>query len=61
MPISVNLYDAAGRPSRNLYAANRRARVGQLATDSRSLAAGIYLGRLESARGSATRKLVLGR
>jgi hypothetical protein len=50
MPISVNLYDA-----------NRRARVGTLTMDSRSPAAGIYLGRLENARGSATRKLVIGR
>ena len=61
MPISVNLYDATGRMVRNLYAANDKARVGTLTMDTRSLAAGIYLARLETANGSATRKLVIDR
>jgi hypothetical protein len=61
MPISVNLYDATGRMVRNLYAANGKARVGTLTMDTRSLAAGIYLARLETAKGSATRKLVIDR
>jgi hypothetical protein len=61
MPISVNLYDATGRVVRNLYAANDKARVGTLTMDTRSLAAGIYLARLETAKGSATRKLVIDR
>jgi hypothetical protein len=61
MPISVNLYDATGRLARNLYTANDKARVGTLTMDSKSLAAGIYLVRLETAKGSATRKLVIDR
>ena len=61
MPISVNLYDATGRLIRNLYSANDKARVGTLTMDARSLAAGIYLARLETAKGSATRKLVIDR
>jgi hypothetical protein len=60
-PVSVNLFDATGRLVRNLYTANERARVGTLIMDTRSLAAGIYLVRLETAHGSATRKLVLDR
>jgi hypothetical protein len=61
MPVSVNLYDATGRMVRNLYAANDKARTGTLAMDARSLAAGIYMVRLETAGGSATRKLVIER
>ena len=61
MPISVNLYDATGRQVRNLYAANEMARVGTITVDTKSLAAGIYLARLETAKGSATRKLVIDR
>ena len=61
MPISVNLYDATGRLMRNLYTANDKARVGTLTMDTKSMAAGIYLVRLETARGSATRKLVIDR
>jgi hypothetical protein len=61
MPISVNLYDATGRLVRNLYTANDKARVGTLTVDTRSLAGGIYLARLETASGSATRKLVIDR
>jgi len=61
MPISVNLYDATGRLVRGLYTADGRARVGALTADTRSLAAGIYLVRLETAAGSATRKLVIQR
>ncbi len=61
MPISVNLYDATGRLVRNLYAANEMARAGTITVDTRSLAAGIYLARLETANGSATRKLVIDR
>ena len=61
MPVSVNLYDATGRMIRNLYTANDKARVGTLTADTRKLAAGIYLVRLETATGSATRKLVIDR
>jgi hypothetical protein len=61
MPISVNLYDATGRLVRNLYAANEKARVGTITVDTRSLAGGIYLARIETAKGSATRKLVIDR
>jgi hypothetical protein len=60
-PVSVNLYDATGRMMRNLYTANDRTRAGTLTMDARSLAAGIYLVRLETAKGSATRKLVINR
>jgi hypothetical protein len=60
-PVSVNLYDATGRMMRNLYTANDKARVGTLTMDTKSLAAGIYLVRLETAKGSATRKLVIDR
>jgi hypothetical protein len=59
--VAVNLYDATGRLKRNLYTANDRATVGTLTTDTKSLAAGIYLVRLETADGSATRKLVVDR
>lgn len=61
MPVSVNLYDATGRMMRNLYTANAEARVGTLTMDTKSLATGIYLVRLETAKGSATRKLVIDR
>jgi len=60
-PISVNLYDATGRLMRNLYTANGKARVGTLTVDTKSLPAGIYLARLETAKGSATRKLIIER
>jgi len=61
MPVSVNLYDATGRMVRNLYNANDEVRTGTLAMDAKVLAAGIYLVRLETATGSATRKLVVDR
>jgi len=61
LPLSVNLYDATGRLVRNLYATNDEARTGALNLDTRSLAAGIYLVRLETANASATRKLVIDR
>jgi hypothetical protein len=61
MPVSVDLYDATGRMVRNLYTANDNARAGTLVMDAKSLAAGIYLVRLETAKGSATRKLVIDR
>jgi hypothetical protein len=57
-PVSVNLYDATGRLLRNLYATDNT-RVGTLVLDTRSIAAGIYLLRLETKNGSATRKLVI--
>ncbi len=60
-PVAVNLYDATGKMMRHLYAANDKARVGTLTMDTRSLAAGIYLVRLETAEGSATRKVVVDR
>jgi hypothetical protein len=60
MPISVNLYDPE-RLLRNLYAADRGAREGTPAMDTKSLAAGIFLVRLETAKGSATRNLVIDR
>jgi len=40
--------------TRNLNTATDRARAGTLTMDTKSLAAGIYLVRLETARGSAT-------
>ena len=58
-PVSVSLYDASGRMVRNLYGANDGVRTGRLALDTRSLAVGIYLVRLETAGGSATRKVVI--
>jgi hypothetical protein len=61
IPFSVNLYDAVGRLMRNLYTANDRATAGTLTVDTRFLVAGIYLVRLETALGSATRKLVIDR
>ncbi len=61
MPVSVNLYDVTGRLMRNLYTANDRATAGTLTMDTRSLAAGIYVLRLETAEGSATRKVVIDR
>jgi hypothetical protein len=61
MPVSVNLYDATGRMVRNLYSAYDKTRVGTLTLDAKSLAAGIYLVRLETAKGSATRKVVIDR
>ncbi len=61
MPVSVNLYDATGRLLENLYTANDKARVGTLIADTRTLAAGIYLVRLETPKGAATRKLVINR
>ena len=60
-PVSVNLYDATGRVVRNLYTANDNARAGTLVMEAKSLAAGIYLVRLETGKGSATRKLVVDR
>jgi len=61
MSVAVNLYDATGRLKRNLYTANDRARVGTLTMDAKSLSAGIYLVRLETANGAATRKVVVDR
>jgi len=61
MPVSVNLYDATGRMVRNLCSADGRTRSGTFTVDTRSLAAGIYLVRLETAGGSVTRKVVIGR
>jgi len=61
MPVSINLYDATGRMVRNLYAANDKARTGTLTVDTKSMAAGIYLVRLETSQGSATHKLVIQR
>jgi len=61
MPVSVNLYDATGRMVRNLFAANDKPRVGVLNVDAKSLATGIYLVRLETPKGTATRKLVIDR
>jgi hypothetical protein len=46
---------------RNLLTANDRARVGTFKMDTKSLAAGIYLVRLETAKGSASGKLVIDR
>ncbi len=56
--VSVNLYDATGRLARNLYSASDGLE-GSVTLDARSLAAGIYLVRLETRDGAATRKLVL--
>jgi len=45
--------------TRNLNTATDRARAGTLTMDTKSLAAGIYLVRLETARGSATPRPVI--
>jgi hypothetical protein len=61
MPVKVDLYDATGRMVRNLLTADGGAEAGELALKTKSLAAGIYLVRLETPKGSATRKLVIDR
>jgi hypothetical protein len=60
-PLSIVLYDATGRAARTLYTADDNVRAGTLRLDARSLAAGIYLMRLETAGGSVTRKVVIDR
>jgi len=57
---SVDVFDATGRLVRNLYDAADGV-SGSAVLDTRYLAAGIYLVRLETQAGTATRKLVLGR
>lgn len=58
--VQVALYDATGRLVRNLYQADG-ARSGKVAVDLNSVAAGVYLVRLESPVGSATHKLTVNR
>ncbi|NPV14826.1 T9SS type A sorting domain-containing protein [candidate division WOR-3 bacterium] len=58
--VQLALYDATGRLVRNLYQADE-ARSGRVAVDLKSLAAGIYLVRLESPAGSTTHKLTVNR
>jgi hypothetical protein len=60
-PVSVNLYDATGRTVRNLYTADDSGRAGTVTMDAKTLAAGVYLVRLETAEGAVTRKLVVDR
>jgi hypothetical protein len=57
--VAVNLYDATGRLARGLYLANCGPLNGALQLDTRSMSAGIYLLRLETEDGAATRKMVL--
>ena len=57
-PVGVNLYDATGRLLRNLHTASD-SRTGTLVLDTKSIGAGIYLLRLETRDGSATRKLII--
>lgn len=56
--VKVKLYDATGRLLRVLHSRNTGGR-GELVLDARSLSPGIYLVRLETDVGTATRKLVL--
>ncbi len=58
--VNLSLYDATGRLVRNLYTGDD-ARSGRVAVDLKSLAAGVYLVRLESPAGSATHKLIINR
>ncbi len=58
--VNLALYDATGRLVRNLYTGDG-ARSGRVAVDLKSLAAGVYLVRLESPAGSATHKLIINR
>jgi hypothetical protein len=57
--VAVNLFDATGRLARSLYSANCGPLNGALTLDARTLPAGVYLLRLETDDGTATRKLVL--
>ncbi len=57
--VEVNLYDATGRLARSLYSAHAGPLNGAVQMDARSMAAGIYLVRLETGDGCATRKLIL--
>ncbi|MFO7675011.1 MAG: T9SS type A sorting domain-containing protein [bacterium] len=57
--VSVGLFDATGRLAHNLYSANGGPLNGAVALDVRAFPAGVYLLRLETEDGAATRKLVL--
>ncbi|MEO0071252.1 MAG: T9SS type A sorting domain-containing protein [candidate division WOR-3 bacterium] len=58
--VKLNIYDPTGRLVRNLYSSDA-ARSGRVAVDLKSLAAGVYLVRLESPAGSTSRKLIINR
>lgn len=58
--LKLSIYDPTGRLVRNLYSAEAT-RSGRVAVDLKSLAAGVYLVRLESPSGSATKKLIINR
>jgi hypothetical protein len=60
MPVNVNLHDATGRMIASLYSSDK-ARVGTVVLETKSMAAGVYLVRLETPKGTATRKLVIDR
>jgi len=56
--VSLNLYDATGRLVRNLYS-TEHGRAGRVTLDTKTLCAGFYFIRVETASGSATHKLVI--
>jgi hypothetical protein len=56
--VNIGVYDASGRLVREVYGAEN-VRSGRVAVDLKTLPAGIYLVRLQSPVGSATRKLVV--
>ncbi|OYD15974.1 hypothetical protein CH330_04065 [candidate division WOR-3 bacterium JGI_Cruoil_03_51_56] len=56
--VNVNLYDATGRLARNVFS-SKNGIAGTVTLDARSFPAGIYLVRLETPNGAATRKLIL--
>ncbi|MEO0086036.1 MAG: T9SS type A sorting domain-containing protein [candidate division WOR-3 bacterium] len=56
--VDLNLYDATGRLVRNLYSTDH-GRSGRVTLDTRTLSAGFYFIRVETASGSATHKLVI--
>lgn len=58
--VKLSIYDPTGRLVRNLYSSDA-ARSGRVAVDLKSLAAGVYLVRLESPAGSTNRKLIINR
>jgi hypothetical protein len=57
-PVSVDLYDAAGRHVRSLFSTNQ-ALSGSFRVDTRELGSGLYILKLQSAGKSASTKLVV--
>ncbi len=58
--VKLGIYDPTGRLVRTLYSTDA-GRAGRVAVDLKSLAAGVYLVRLESPVGSVNRKLIVNR